>query len=66
MGLLGQKKKRKSRKNKKDAKVCQLEENVSNRHKHRGFEEKNKIKIKMAGPVFNVSTNKCGRKLLSV
>lgn len=37
--------------------------NVNNRQKHRGFKGKIQIKIKMAGPVFNVSTNKRGSKL---
>lgn len=48
------------KKPKKDAKLVSWKRSVSNGQKHRGLRE---IKIEMAGPVFNVSTNKHGSNL---
>lgn len=48
------------KKPKKDAKLVSWKRSVSNGQKHRGLRE---IKTEMAGPVFNVSTNKHGSNL---
>lgn len=54
-------KKNKTPKNKKDAKLVSPKRRWATDRSTEGLRKK--IKIKMAGPVFNVSTNKSGRKL---